>query len=177
LANESLSLNLALSEELLPDDPVIKFAGSESRPSNETQTALICADLANNLNSVKVVRKVTLTHKDFEPYRFSRKNGIVEFPDQVPNKLGHWSVGYIHEIIQTSQKDTGLVSLLACVAECIKSEEKFLGDREDLGVRLCGRGILRYVLTPVEKMAHVVRYPWSTSAQLFISIHNHSASA
>jgi hypothetical protein len=135
--------------------------------SSETQSAILDSAIPPN-SQFKILRKVKFQLRTLEPYSRSGKNGVVEYPN---SKGGHPLVGYIREIFQYTTQ-SGVLATLACIAQCSEVEEQFLGNRLELGARLCGRDVQRHVLVPIHLLAHVVRFPWSITAQLIISMHD-----
>jgi hypothetical protein len=172
LANEMLHLNVPLALSLLDESPGITFLSGVHHISKETRAALVADGITTILRNVKVLAKVVLRQSEFEPYKYSRKNGFVEFSPTDQATQEFWPVGYIHELFLYHQENQECPSILACIAQCIKVDDRFLDNRQELGARLCGRDIVRYVLVPLKQLAHVVRYSWNSSTQLVISTHN-----
>ncbi|KIM32543.1 hypothetical protein M408DRAFT_19943 [Serendipita vermifera MAFF 305830] len=172
LANNDLDLNVLAADNrqqnILQVEPHSTGSSSLSR---ESRSAFVHHP-ALNLDNMTMVKKATVHNSVFESYRRSTKNGLVEFPGECAN-ANFQPVGYIHEIFQVHGTAEQHTLLVACIAQCVDVQDQFLDNASELGARLCGREIARYVIIPVEKLSHVIRYPWSSSAQLIISIYNH----
>jgi hypothetical protein len=173
LANQMLNYHGPRTLNPMGDDPAITLINGAHHISKETRAALVANMVSPGLHDLKLLSKVVLQHRKFEPYYKSSKNGFVEFPPRHQTADGFWQVGYIHELFQYHQENRPHPSILACIALCTSIDDHFLGNRKELGARLVGRDIARYVLVPLEQLSHVVRYAWSASAQLVISTHNH----
>jgi hypothetical protein len=135
--------------------------------SSETQSAILESRIPHNAQ-FRILRKVKFQLRTLEPYSRSGNNGLVEYPS---SNGGHPSVGYIWEMFRCTDM-SGIITTLACIAQCSEVEEQFLDNSLELGARLCGRDVQRHILVPVHLLAHVVRFPWSTTAQLIISMHD-----
>jgi hypothetical protein len=135
---------------------------------NETREALVKQGVPLDLHQVRILRRVKFQQNTFECYMHSRVNGLVEY---FAAGQAFGLVGYIHEIFQYTT-ESGTHATLACIAQCRKVEDQFLPDSVALGARLCGREVQDYAVIPIDMLAHVVRYPWSASTQLIISVHN-----
>ena len=138
------------------------------RLSPETRTALEKQGGSLHFHHLKILKRVTFQHNTFECYSHSRRNGLVEYS---VNEQRIGLVGYIHELFQYTP-EVGPCTTLACIAQCSEVEDRFLHDDIALGARLCGREVRDYAVVPISILAHVVRYPWSASTQLIISVHN-----
>lgn len=173
LASTTFGPNSHLPGDSVIVDESIGISNIQQRMSHETQLAISMQGLPISHDSnVLSLYKLTVSGRRLELYKSSQKNGFVEFP-LIPNDGRiFWPVGYIHEIIQVQQGDKQL-SHFACIAQCRDAEERFLDNSKDLGARLCGRSVLKYVVVPAGHLRHVVRYPWSSTTQLVISTHNH----
>lgn len=169
LANEALEFGVSSPNILDTNAPQLTFMSGGHGISKETRAVLVAGNINAVSHDIKTLSKVILQHSEFEPYKYSRKNGFVEFP--VRNASGFWSVGYIHELLQVFD-NSKKIHIVACIAQCVDVNEQFLGNPRELGARLCGRKTGQYVMIPVDKLSHVVRYPWSASAQLVISVYN-----
>jgi hypothetical protein len=142
--------------------------GRSSQVSEETRAALVKQGLSLNLRQVKILKRVKFQQNTFECYSHSRVNGLVEY-----SALGQdfGVVGYIHEIFEC-MNESGASAAMVCIAQCCGVDDQFLPESIALGARLCGREIQDYVVVAISMLAHVVRYPWSPTTQLVISVHN-----
>ena len=169
LINQELGLQVLSSTDLSRAviSPDISEPALSARLTPETRKALVENGIPLNI-PFKILRKVGNHQRKFECYRQSHTNGLVEYRNPAQNTF---SVGYIHEMLQFTS-GSGIELTMACLAKCSEVEDQFLQNNAVLGVRLCGRNICSYTLVPIQQLNHVVRYPWSDTSQLIISIHN-----
>jgi hypothetical protein len=173
LADTELDTQISRTPELndgVPHPSYFEEEAISAQLSLETQSAMMASAIPHNPGCFRILRKVKFQQRTLEPYSRSRTNGLVEYPHA---KGGHPAVGYIHQIFRYSD-ESGLTTTLACIAQCSEVEDQFLDNSLDLGARLCGRDVQRHVLVPAYLLAHVVRFPWSTTSQLVISIHDYN---